>query len=255
MKTQKVLGDFFDLASAPFWSPKGGPMECWFAHWRSLQLLDQLGLTLLRIRGELAELKNALQSGGFAAATSLRSLGLLNLDEETFYRMVITLVDNVAALTPVFLQPAIPLRISSIPLLMKALKQSRQDETLYNYLDKKLSWYRNIKKSRRNPLTHVGAFRYVSGAGVPSLTMGTATIPDYEKTKSKPVKEEVSLEDFTDSITQTLVALFEFLDFWTTHFQPRKQQFRQYMPDYSTTSFSGMYGFQELEVWLEGEVL
>lgn len=251
MNTQKILSDFFDLASAPFWGPKGASVECWFAHWRSLQLLDQLGLTLFRIRGELTELENVLKVGVFAAATSSKELGYLNLDDETFYRMVVTLVDNVAALTPVFLQPAIPRRISSIPRLMEVLKQSGQDQTLYDYLDKSLSWYRRIKKYRRNPLTHVGAFRYVSAAGAPDFMMGTMTIPYYDKTKSKPVSEEIRLKDFENSIRQTLVALFEFLEFWTTHFQPIKQQFRQYVPDYSATTFTGMHGFKELEIWLE----
>jgi hypothetical protein len=253
MDIKKSASGFFDLAMAPFWQPKGGPVEHSFAHWRCLQLLDQIGLTLIRMRSEMDELKSLLSKKGFAEAHTSIAYSMLNLDEEVFFRMVVTIVDNVAAMTPLFVNPAGAERIASTPRLIKWLEDNGLDNELLTYLKNDLEWYRDIKKTKRNPLTHVGAFRYVSSEAAPEMLLGTATM-NFEKANSKPVKEELNMTQFDENIRNVILKLLEYLDFWTAHFQPKKSVFKKYKPDYSSVSFSGLHGFAGFDAWIVPEI-
>lgn len=248
-----------------------GQVDRYFAYaiHRTTQLIDQIGLTLIRIEQEKDKVKNIAQSGGFAQANQSLEFALLLLDIETLPKLVCTLMDNFATLAPYFYTDKRFKEffeknlIKGTPFVTMSRfldKEPAFDQEFHDYLKKHLEWFEQLKQYERNPFEHSGIFVYSFPSDTHRDVPGVGRVLAVRQRNDKPqippqilnVKEELS--DLTVQIRNMLINLFKFLDFYVHHFE---KVIKQSWPSclIMESAAHSKHGLYAIERWLTAEII
>jgi len=244
-----VLEHFFWLSSRPFFIPKGAPTIYWIIQWRCYELLNSIGITLKRIREESAQVKEC----GLGNLKVPSPVQTLLLDEEVFYRIMCTLMENIAAFTPILVsEGGFPNEKATTPKkLIKVLREHSLESELCSYLERNLDWYHQIAKNIRNPMTHVGSMRFMDASENGKQAFGLVSILHYHRTNETDAHEvTASLGEAIGNIQDAIDKLFDFLVFYTNYCSERASIiFKTAVPDMISNGISAFHGCEELKTW------
>jgi hypothetical protein len=207
-----------------------------------------LDLVLRRINDNVKQLGKARQG-----VVDPREIGMLlaapSLDIETFYVVLRSLLEDVAALTPCFYPKAKmrPKRISFNEQVKWYRSHSEFDPPMTQYLESNLGWFDELKEVRDN-LLHRQCDILVINSGKESM-QGDIPIQFGILSESGFTIGQPEMETQARSILRSLI---EFLSFYSSHFKNRlPNDWPAYKDLGGHSPKGGVQGLEFLKRWSE----
>ena len=181
------------------------------SRWRHLELV------LLRIQNNMEQLRKARQGGVDPAALELLQAAP-SLDIETFYVVVRSLMEDVAALTPCFYPKGKmkPKRISFNKQLKWYRSHPNFDPPMTYYVENNLGWFDQLKDVR-DDLLH-------RQCDVLPINSATDKVQENIPIQFDIVNEsglKIGQPELETEVRTVLQNLLEFLSFYSSHFKNR----------------------------------
>lgn len=246
---------FSALINSFFLSFRGSPIHPTFssAFLRINTRWKHIDLILRRIDEDIILLqslnKNVL-TGNDTRKLIDNAISAPSLDIETFFAVVRSLLDDIAVLTPFFYgkeSKQIPRRSLSKQRGW-FIKNTKLDPKFSKYMEENLNWFVKLKDKRDSLIHHQAEILPINSS---SENPNEEAIHFYIMKNFSTQTEKTNLKLH---ISEVLINLVEFLDFYSSHFRNNLPlTFPQYNDSFGENPKGGVIGLENIKKWVGEE--